>query len=75
MTIEDLKDAIRMTFPDSCIKNALDRMKFILIELSHAYINIIKEVIKKFSFEEFADETKYIVGYIIPAVLIIWWIL
>jgi hypothetical protein len=74
MTKEELKDAIREVFSDTSIKNAVFRLFFLIAELSHAYINIYKEIMAKVLGEELADELKYIVGYGVPIaiVLLIW---
>lgn len=72
MTKEELKIAIRESFPDNSIKNAFSRLGFILIEVSHAYINIIKESIAKGIGEDLADELKYVIGYLIPALILAW---
>lgn len=72
MTKDELKDVIRETFPDTSIKNAVDRFIFIVGELSHAYVNIIKEILAKWLGEDLADEIKYILGYGLPAIILFW---
>ena len=71
MDKEELKDAIRETFPDSSIKNAVERLWFTIVEVGHAYVNIFKEILAKVLSEELSDELKYLISYGIPIFIIV----
>lgn len=77
MNVEELKDAIREAFPDTNVINSFKRFGFIVGELSHAYINIFKEVCFYVTENErFSDKAKYFFAFVIPiaAILLLSWI-
>lgn len=69
MDIEQLKDTIREAFPDS-EGRWWPRLGFIIAEFGHAYINVVKEELRRILPESASDVLKYLIG--IPLLAFLW---